>query len=232
MYICTTESLCCTEEINTPCKSTILQFKKYIYIYIYMKLGNEITMVHYTVLSTSVYVWNFSLITYFQCLQWCMFLSLAKRKRRNSRSFPFWGSCFRASQKLSLPLQPGFWILGVHKPRWHPANPERGHGGWVEVFPAWISSSDNELSRKSQQGQERGRVRRSQLGGFAIRGCSKELGVSLDRLVEKGSEKEGLLGLGDIWLLLRMNKPSKAETGKMAKLGISVGWREAQWPWG
>ena len=56
MYICTTESLCCTEEINTPCKSTILQFKKYIYIYIYMKLGNEITMVHYTVLSTSVYV--------------------------------------------------------------------------------------------------------------------------------------------------------------------------------
>lgn len=60
----------------------------------------------------------------------------------------------------------------------------------MEVFPAWIPSSDNELSRKSQQGQERGRVRRSQLGGFAMRGCSKGLGVSVDRLSERGSERK------------------------------------------
>lgn len=58
----------------------------------------------------------------------------------------------------------------------------------MEVFPAWIPSSDNELSRKSQQGRERGRVRRSQLGGFAMRGCSKGLGVSVDRLGKRGAK--------------------------------------------
>jgi len=47
-----------------------------------------------------------------------------------------------------------------------------------------------------------------------MRGCSKGPGANVDSLVEKGNEKEGLLGLGDIWLLLRMNKSSEAETGK------------------
>ena len=67
------------------------------------------------------------------------------------------------------------------------------------VFPAQISSSDNELPRTSQQEQ---RLWRDQLGGFAMRGCSKGPGANVDSLVEKGNEKEGLLGLGDIWLLL------------------------------
>lgn len=47
-----------------------------------------------------------------------------------------------------------------------------------------------------------------------MRGCSKGPGANVDSLVEKGNEKEGLLGLGDIWLLLRVNKSSEAETGK------------------
>lgn len=79
------------------------------------------------------------------------------------------------------------------------------------VFSAQISSSDNELPRTSQQEQQ---VWRNQLGGFAMRGCSKGPGANVDSLVEKGNEKEGLLGLGDIWLLLRVNKSSEAETGK------------------
>lgn len=33
-------------------------------------------------------------------------------------------------------------------------------------------------------------------------------------VVAEGGEKEGLLGLGDIWLLLRVNKPSETATGK------------------
>lgn len=99
---------------------------------------------------------------------------------------------------LKLPLLGNrFRVLGVRKPGLCPANRSRAQDKGV-LPPVHPRPSDGE--RPGRPSEDRKGV--ESVRWIPSKRLFQEAGLTQRLHVAKGSEKEGLLGLGDIWLLL------------------------------